>query len=61
MAGARLAMDDPASPRGFRGPARRLDAFAFKCVGVLLAGTVDNPIATFDAIRGAVTPALPAS
>jgi hypothetical protein len=41
---------------------RQLDARAIKvvCVGVLLAGTQDNPVATFDAIRHAVALTLPA-
>lgn len=41
---------------------RRLDHDDVKvfCVGVLLAGTQDNPVATFDAIRHAVARALPA-
>ena len=30
------------------------------CLGVLLPGTQDNPVATFDAIRRAGTDALPA-
>jgi hypothetical protein len=41
---------------------RQLDALAFKviCLGVLLAGTQDNLVATFDAIRHAVALTLPA-
>jgi hypothetical protein len=41
---------------------RRLDALSFKvvCLGVLLSGTEDNPVATFDAIRQAVDLTLPA-